>query len=168
MSDPTQSPAVLAEDFRHVMSQVCTPVSVITAFDDARPHGTTVSAFTSLSVAPPMMLVSLDRGSDLLALVRQTGRFGVNILAHDQSEVALKFARKGADKFDGVDWSASAELPRLAGVTGWLACSVDSLVDGGDHMVVLGHVIETATAAVDPLTYHGRVFGTHRALENAS
>lgn len=168
MSDPTPSPAVPADDFRQVMAQVCTPVAVVTAFAAERPHGTTVSAFTSLSMDPPMMLVSLDRGSDLLALVRETGSFGVNILARHQADVALKFARKGADKFDGVDWTSSADLPRLTGASGWLACSVAALVDGGDHVVVHGHVTETGCTATDPLTYHGRVFGTHHAMENAS
>lgn len=168
MSETSSADAVMADDFRQVMAQVCTPVAVVTAFDDDRPHGTTVSAFSALSVGPPMLLVSLDRGSDLLALVRRTGSFGVNILAHDQSALALQFAKKGTDKFAGVDWSASVGLPRLAGAVGWLGCSVASFVDGGDHVVALGDVVETAHTAADPLTYHGRVFGTHRALENAS
>lgn len=166
MSDPIEPP-VAAAAFRSVMAQVCTPVAVVTAFDSDRPHGTTVSAFTSLSLDPPMMLVSLDRGSQVLALVRETGRFGINILAHDQAGVALQFSRKGDDKFTGVEWAPSSSLPRLGGVTGWVACSVASLVDGGDHIVVHGLVTESAHAGRNPLTYHAQVFGTHRALESA-
>ncbi|TSD96896.1 flavin reductase [Gordonia rubripertincta] len=157
----------VALGFREVMAKVCTPVAVITAFDDRRPHGTTVSAFTSLSMGPPMILVSLDRDSDLLAIIRRTGRFGVNVLAHDQADVAMRFARKGADKFDGVDWSDSAELPRLDGAAGWLGCTTASLVDGGDHVVALGNIVETGITSTAPLTYHDRVFGTHRAFEVA-
>jgi flavin reductase (DIM6/NTAB) family NADH-FMN oxidoreductase RutF len=157
---------VLAEQFREVMAGVATPVSVITAVSaDGVPHGTTVSAFASLSMDPPMVLVSLDRGSDLLALVRETGRFGVNVLGSTQSALALSFARKGPDKFAAVDWVASSGLPRLPGAPGWLACDVDQLVEGGDHVVALGLVRAAATTDGRPLTYHSRVFGTHAALE---
>ncbi|WP_457590139.1 flavin reductase family protein [Gordonia aurantiaca] len=150
------------------MARVCTPVAVITAFDDERPHGTTVSAFTSLSMGPPMILVSLDRGSDLLGIIRRTGEFGVNVLAHDQADIAMRFARKGADKFHGVSWHESARVPRIHGSAGWLACTTETLVDGGDHVVVLGNIVETGVTPAPPLTYHDRVFGTHRALEVAS
>lgn len=83
----------LPDRFRKVMASVVTPVSVVTAMSggegDGLPHRTTVSAFASLSMNPPMVLVSLDRASDLLALVRQTGRFGVNVLgAHAALEVS--------------------------------------------------------------------------------
>ena len=157
---------MLAEQFREVMAGVATPVSVVTAVSaDGVPHGTTVSAFASLSMDPPMVLVSLDRGSDLLALVRDTGRFGVNVLGSTQSALALSFARKGADKFASVDWVPDQGLPRLPGAPGWLACEVASLVEGGDHVVALGTVLAADTADGAPLTYHSRVFGTHAALE---
>ena len=159
---------MLAEAFREVMAGVATPVSVITAVSgDGVPHGTTVSAFASLSMEPPMVLVSLDRGSDLLALVRGTGRFGVNVLGSTQSALALSFARKGPDKFADVEWETSAGLPRLPDAPGWLACEVDQLVDGGDHVVALGLVVQADTVDGQPLTYHSRAFGTHSALEVA-
>jgi flavin reductase (DIM6/NTAB) family NADH-FMN oxidoreductase RutF len=152
--------------FRNVMAGVATPVSVVTALSDGLPHGTTVSAFASLSMTPPMVLVSLDRASDLLARVRETGRFGVNVLGSDQSALALAFAKKGGTaKFNGVRWEIDNGLPRLPGAPGWLACDVVSLVDGGDHVVALGTVMAADTLAGRPLTYHGRVFGTHAALE---
>lgn len=91
--------AELAATFRDAMAGVCTAVSVVTAMDGERPHGTTVSAFASLSMAPPMVLVALDRGSELLALVRAEGRFGLNVLGADQASCAARFARKGQDKF---------------------------------------------------------------------
>lgn len=152
--------------FREVMAVVPTPVSVITSMADGLPHGTTVSAFASLSMTPPMVLVSLDRRSDLLAVVRETRRFGVNVLGVHQSQLALAFARKGGTgKFDGVDWEVEDDLPRLPGALGWLVCEVDTFVDGGDHVVALGTVRGAQTVDCQPLTYHGRVFGTHAALE---
>lgn len=154
--------------FREVMASVATPVSVITALCDGLPHGTTVSAFASLSMDPPMVLVSLDRCSDLLARVQRTRRFGVNVLGAGQADVALAFARKGgAGKFDGIAWQTDSGLPRLPGAPGWLACDVSALVDGGDHVIALGTVVAAECLDVPPLTYHGRVFGTHSALQGA-
>jgi flavin reductase (DIM6/NTAB) family NADH-FMN oxidoreductase RutF len=155
----------LPATYKDVMAAVCTPVSVVTAIADARPHGTTVSAFTSLSLDPPMLLVSLDRDSDLLALIRATGRFGVNVLGSRQSELALTFARKGATKFDGVEWTCAQGVPRLRGVVGWLACQLTDLVEGGDHIIALGTVVAAEVVPGPPLTYHARAFGTHATLE---
>lgn len=154
--------------FREVMAGVATPVAVITALYDGLPHGTTVSAFASLSMDPPMVLVSLDRCSDLLARVQRTMRFGVNVLGAGQADLALAFARKGgAGKFDGIDWHTDTDLPRLPGAPGWLACDVSMLVDGGDHVIALGTVVAAECLDAPPLTYHARAFGTHAALEGA-
>lgn len=154
----------LEGSFREVMAGVCTPVCVVTALADGRPHGTTVSAFASLSLRPPMVLVALDRESDLLALIRARYRFGVNVLASSQARLAAGFARKGRDKFAGVAWRLDHGLPRLEGATGWLACDVGSLVPGGDHIVALGHVRIAERSGGAPLTYHQRRYGTHAAL----
>lgn len=154
--------------FRQSMASVCTPVSVVTAFEGSRPHGTTVSAFASLSMAPPMLLVSLDRSSDLLALITESRRFGVNVLASDQHELAINFARKGADKFGRAKWSRAYDLPRLVGAASWLACDLADLIPGGDHVIALGHVRDAVTADAAPLTYHQQIFGTHSALTSIS
>lgn len=151
--------------FREVMARVCTPVSVVTALDGDRPHGTTVSAFASLSMNPPMLLVALDRGSELLAIVRDRRRFGVNILGSTQAALALAFARKGPDKFSGVPWSLAHGVPRITDAPGFLACALAELVPGGDHEIALGHVTGIATEPGTPLTYYSRTFGTHVALE---
>jgi flavin reductase (DIM6/NTAB) family NADH-FMN oxidoreductase RutF len=164
LQDTLLDPAAV---FRDVMAGVCTPVAVITALDGDRPHGTTVSAFASLSVDPPMVLVSLARSSELLGLIRRTGTFGVNVLGSDQRELAAGFARKGQSKFDGVQWSEEWAVPRIAEVAGWLACEVRDLVPGGDHVVALGNVVAAATTDAAPLTYHRRAFGTHAAFAMA-
>lgn len=159
----------LKDSFRDVMAGVCTPVSVVTAMAGRLPHGTTVSAFASLSMDPPMMLVSLDRSSQLLAMVRKSGTFGVNVLSSSQSALALKFARKdGVGKFAEVRWDVDSGVPRLSDAGGFVACEVTALVEGGDHLVVLGLVRAADTALAPPLTYHGRGFGTHAALDDRS
>lgn len=157
---------VLQDRFREVMAGVATPVSVITSLAGGRPHGTTVSAFASLSMDPPMVLVALDRGSDLLAVVKQSGRFGVNVLGAHQHDLALVFAKKGgAGKFAGVRWETDNDVPRLSGAPGWVACEVATLVDGGDHVIALGLVADAEITDGRPLTYHRRVFGTHAPLD---
>ena len=102
--------------FREVMGGVATPVSVITSAIDGVPHGTTVSAFSSLSLEPAMILVCLDLKSELLAMILQSQRFGVNVLDSGGSEIAMAFARKGGDKFASV-----RPGPIPTGCRGWRA-----------------------------------------------
>jgi flavin reductase (DIM6/NTAB) family NADH-FMN oxidoreductase RutF len=159
---------VPADLFKAAMGSVCTPVSVVTSYDSTRPHGTTVSAFCSLSLTPPMVLVALDQGSELLRVVQASRRFGLNVLSHDQHAIAGKFAVKGDDKFRDVDWEDRYGAPHITGSSCWFACDVVELTQGGDHTVVLGRVLETDHAELPPLTYHRRVFGTHAAMTQNS
>lgn len=164
MSD-TLEESGLAEAFVNAMATVCTPVAVVTAMDGARPHGTTVSAFASLSLDPPMVLASLAVRSELLTLLQPGGRFGLNVLGSGHAAAAAGFARKGDNKFDGIAWHESHGAPRLEDSPGWLACSVAQLVPAGDHVVVLGHVLQAASGPGAPLTYHLRAFGTHAPFD---
>jgi flavin reductase (DIM6/NTAB) family NADH-FMN oxidoreductase RutF len=95
----TTPDSALHNAFKETMAGVATPVSIVTTMAFHQPCGTTVSAFTSLSLNPPMVLVSLDRGSDTLAAIRRSGRFGLNILGAHHAHTALAFANKG-----GLDW----------------------------------------------------------------
>ena len=153
--------AVSSDGFRATMASVCAPVTIVTAVSGERPHGTTVSAFSSLSLEPPLIMVALDTSSDLLAIVRETKRFGVNLLSHRHGDLALRFARKGLDKFDGIPWSDQQGVPRLADVSGWLACELRELADGGDHVIAIGLVLAAEPSVHAPLVYHNRQFGTH-------
>lgn len=148
------------------MASVPTPVCVVTTVVETRPRGATVSSFASLSLHPPMVLVALGLRSDLLGCVRSAGRFALNVLSSGQWEVAEAFARRSNgefDKFDGVDWALDHELPRLGGTAAWLACEVDELLEGGDHAIATGRVIDADHTLLPPLTYHQRRYGTHVA-----
>ncbi len=156
----------LRASFLDAMSNVSSSIAVVTSMNGGRPHGTTVTAFMSLSVDPPMVVVALDSTSDLLGHVRKTERFAVNILGRDQQDQALGFARKGPDKFAGVRWSGLHGLPVLEEVSGVVLCSLHNTVDGGDHELLLGSVSYAWTSpAITPLNYHRRGFGCHRPLE---
>jgi len=154
--------------FRNVMAEVCTPVAVVTTAVGGLPHGTTVGAFMSLSLRPPMVVVSLDRGSDLLAKVRLTRRFGVNVLGMSQDQLAAQFADKDGERFAGVTWSIADGLPRLADAIGWLACQAEAFLDGGDHVLIPAWVRTAVATPAAPLTYHRRVYGTHCGLVGVS
>ncbi|WP_028183521.1 flavin reductase family protein [Salinispora arenicola] len=155
----------LQEAFRDVMAGVCTPVSVVTAVENGRPYGATVSAFASLSMDPPMVLVSLARQSRLLAVIRRTGRFGLNVLSSGQAALGQRFAAKCTERFHGVQWHLHGGVPRLTGAGGWVSCIVAEVVAGGDHMIVLARVAAAEAMAAPPLTYFARGFGTHQSMQ---
>lgn len=152
--------------FRELMAGICGPVTVVTTVLDGVPHGTTVSAMMSVSLAPPLVGVGLDGGSTILSHARASGRFAINVLAHDQADVALRFAKKlpSTEKFDGIDWSLDDGLPRIRGALSWMVCDVERAVDAGDHVLLLGRLVTGVATKAAPLVYAQRQFGTHSAL----
>jgi flavin reductase (DIM6/NTAB) family NADH-FMN oxidoreductase RutF len=152
--------SVDADTFRAALASVCTPVAVVTSRYEERAHGTTVSAFCSLSLDPPLVGVALDRDSELLAMVVRAGEYAINVLGDGQEELAALFARKGVDKFARVDHELDDGLPRLPGATSWLACDLEQLVPAGDHVMAVGLVRRAETRGGDPLLYRHRRFGT--------
>lgn len=158
---PAATMEPLLVNFLETMASACSSVSVVTTEDGGAAHGTTVSAFCSLSMEPPMILVSLDNSSRLLRHIRNSGRFGLNLLASDQSDLALRFASKTGDKFEGVGHELAGNVPRLSGTAGWVSCALQTELPGGDHTILLGTVVDAAATGRAPLTYHSRSFGTH-------
>lgn len=155
---------VLSKSFRAAMGNVAAAVSVVTVLEDGGPHGTTVSAFASLSMDPPMLLVSLDNTSTLLSSLGVGSLVGVNVLDASQDQVALRFARKDPDTFGDIPWQLEDGAPALRDRHAWVAMSVARLVKAGDHTLVLGDVLAADVSTDAPLTYWQRTFGTHRAL----
>jgi flavin reductase (DIM6/NTAB) family NADH-FMN oxidoreductase RutF len=152
------------KDFRLAMRNVAAPVSVVTTYADGVPFGTTVSAFDSLSMRPPMMTIALQVGSFLLGHLTIGAPLGVNVLAHHQESLAVRFAQRLDDRFADVDWSLVDGAPQLADHHSWIALTVREMVRGGDHVVVVGDVIGAEQGHGRPLTYHDRIFGTHDPL----
>lgn len=149
----------LQSTFRDAMARVPAPVTVITTTVDGVPMGTTVSAFASLSIAPPMVLLALDNRGGMIERARATGRIGVNVLAGDQADVAVRFARRDiADRFAGLAWHEDHGLPRIDGVAAWLRCEELTFEPGGDHTIILGTVAAAEAADGSSLAYHLRRF----------
>jgi flavin reductase (DIM6/NTAB) family NADH-FMN oxidoreductase RutF len=152
--------------FRQVLASFPAGVVIVTALDGHdRPAGLTVSAFSSVSAEPPLVLVCLDEGSNTLAAVRESGAYTVNILASGRQELALLFASKREDKFDTVPWRA-AELDQGGPIlhedsAAHAVCEVRNWVEAGDHMVLIGEVVEAGFDDRAPsLLYHRRTFGS--------
>jgi 3-hydroxy-9,10-secoandrosta-1,3,5(10)-triene-9,17-dione monooxygenase reductase component len=148
--------AVSPEEFRQALTAYATGVTVVTAVGPGGPSGATANAVTSLSLEPPMMLACLDHGSRTLTSARAQGRFGVNALAAGQEELARRFSAKDPEpqKWRGVEWSESNELPRLDGALVWVACELRDLIDGGDHLILTGNVIHADARDGRPLLFH--------------
>jgi len=155
---------VLQKSFRSAMGNVAAAVSVVTTFSGGEPMGSTVSAFASLSMEPPMLLVSLDNRSSLLATLHIESVVGVNVLAAHQDQIALRFARSGPDRFADIPWRPEDGAPALVDRHAWVAMAVTQLIEAGDHTLVLGRVEAADTYANAPLTYWQRAFGTHKTF----
>jgi flavin reductase (DIM6/NTAB) family NADH-FMN oxidoreductase RutF len=147
---------VSPEEFRAALGAYATGVTVVTAVGSDGPSGATANAVTSLSLDPPMMLACLDRGSRTLASVRAQGRFGVNALAAGQETLAKRFSAKDPEpaKWQDVEWSERLDLPRLSGALMWVACELRDLIDGGDHLILTGNVLEADSREGQPLLFH--------------
>ena len=141
-----------AEAFREVMGRFATGVTVVTA---AGPSGMTANAICSLSLDPLLALVCFDNGARTLGAVRESGRFGICVLAAGQEELARRFASKipEAEKFEGVGWSEHAGLPVLDGSLAWIGCEVQELRPGGDHTIGIGSVVAAESGSGEPLVW---------------
>lgn len=142
-----------ATDFRSICSRFVTGITVVTSTKtDGSPLGITVSSFTSVSLDPPLVLVCIHERSRVLEDILQAGRFGLNILAAHQEEVASKFAARTTDCFEGVRWHrGSTGVPLLAGVLATMECGVDRSVPGGDHRILIGSVTALSSREGAPL-----------------
>jgi flavin reductase (DIM6/NTAB) family NADH-FMN oxidoreductase RutF len=151
------------DSFRQAISAFPTGVTVVTAIGDRGPSGATANAVTSLSLDPPMMLACLDRGSRTLVSVRASGGFAVNVLAAGQGEIARRFSSKDAEpeKWAGLDWEERDGAPRISGALLWIRCELRDLIDGGDHLIATGSVLELEEGDGEPLIFHG---GAYRPL----
>ncbi|MFD9697625.1 flavin reductase family protein [Lentzea sp. NPDC059081] len=115
-------------------------VAVVTSAAGTEPVGCTVSAFLSVSLRPPLVLVSLAEGSRTLAAVERQGRFGVNVLAAAQSDLATRFAAPTCDRFSDVPYHWEHGVPVLEDTVAGAVCLVDRIVAAADHALVLGAV----------------------------
>jgi flavin reductase (DIM6/NTAB) family NADH-FMN oxidoreductase RutF len=128
--------------FRHILGRYPTGVCVVTAMPaDGVPAGMAVGSFTSVSLDPPLIGFFPDKTSTSWPRIERTGRFCVNVLAHDQQWLCGRFASKMASKFEGVSHAVSeGRAPVLDDVVAWIDCVMHAVQEAGDHYFVLGEV----------------------------
>jgi flavin reductase (DIM6/NTAB) family NADH-FMN oxidoreductase RutF len=160
--DGAEYPLIAMDQFRSVMAQVPSAVSVVSCALGGQPYGATLSAFESLSMDPPMMLVSLTRHSGLLDIILQARRFRINALSAGQQEIAERFAsNQSPDRFIGRGWKYDDGLPLLFDAQAWITCALGEVLDGGDHAILLGYVKDAAAQPKPPLVRPARTYGTY-------
>lgn len=149
-------PAVEALALRSICGLFVTGVTVITSGEAGRSAGTTVNSFTSVSLDPPLVLFCLHRQSRLLEVLHSSERFVVNFLSGSQEGLARAFAgRRTAQLEDFAHRRTGEGLPVLDKALAYLSCRLVNEMDGGDHTILLGEVVElgAAPASTEPLVF---------------
>ena len=152
--------SLTSEEFREVISNFASGVTVVTVLHEGRQYGTTASAVTSLSLDPPMLLICMNKQSETGRAVSAAGHFAVNILGSGQAGLAKRFAQKGDDKFTGVrvtpgKWGE----PLFEDALATLECTISEETSGGTHYVFLAEVEGGAASGGTPLAYFRGQFG---------
>jgi flavin reductase (DIM6/NTAB) family NADH-FMN oxidoreductase RutF len=151
------STAIEPLHFREALGHYASGITVITSWVEGQPVGFTCQSFYSVSMNPPLVSFSVMAGSASYPGMRQAGRFAVNILSGEQVGISKQFARKGTDKWRGVQWQPSPfGNPLIAGSLHWLDCEIHAEHVAGDHLIVVGEVKALSvqeTAVTQPLLY---------------
>jgi len=147
--------------FRDVIGHFATGVAVITAQEDGVPYGVTVSALSSLSLEPPMLLVCLNKTSRTQGAIKRCGVFGVNVLGERQGGLAVRFASDRDDKFEDVILAEGSccGAPLISGALAHLECRVVEEAIGGTHTVFIASVERAERFDGTPLAYYRGRFG---------
>lgn len=149
--------AIEPSSFREALGHYASGITVITSHSDEEPIGFTCQSFYSVSVNPPLVSFSVMCNSASYPKIRQAGRFAVNILSGGQIGISNQFARRGTDKWHGVEWQESPlGNPIIAGSLHWLDCEIHAEHVAGDHVIVIGEVKALnlrEAVATQPLLY---------------
>ena len=150
--------SVSPDEFRAVLGRFATGVTVLTARDaSGGDHGMTVSAFSSVSLQPPLVLACISRDADMYAVLSQATHFGISVLTVAQEPLSRRFAELVTGRFEGVPFSRGATgVALLDGALGCLECRRVSWSDAGDHGICVGEVLHTRESGTTsaPLLYY--------------
>ena len=152
--------AIDSREFRRALGQFATGITVVTTRDgDGRPLGLTVNAFCSVSLEPPLVLICIDRRSEVNTGLVDTGRFNVSVLTEAQEDVSRRFAAGGPTKFEGIALPPGGNgLPLVAEALAVLECRLAATHDAGDHTIYVGEVERLQCRPGRPLVYHGSAY----------
>ncbi len=145
-------------------------VTVVTASPESGPTGMTVSSFTSVSLAPPLVLISIAKGSAMHDLFRSAKSYAVNFLADDQKSVSDRFAGRttAKDRFEGIRFSKGVTgSPIISGARAVIECKAWQVYEGGDHSILVGEAVSAKTLnSKRPLIYYSQQYTTTELMEH--
>lgn len=147
--------------FRAALGRFASGITIITARDaEGRDVGMTVSAFSSLSLTPPLVLVCVDHGASVAPVLETATVFAVNILSEDQEPLSRRFAEREVDRFDGVAYErGQTGVALLSGTLAHLECRTSARHVAGDHTILIGEVVSTEVHEGNPLLYYRSGYG---------
>lgn len=143
--------------FRKTCARYATGIAIATVSgSDGTPYGLTVNSFTSVSAAPPLVLVCIDYRSTVLSHFRSSAWYGINVLSEQQESVSTRFAARIPDRFESLNWSrGQTGVPVLRDCLATLECSVVQTVEAGDHAIFIAEVVRAEAREGNPLLYFG-------------
>jgi flavin reductase (DIM6/NTAB) family NADH-FMN oxidoreductase RutF len=155
--------AVAPDEFKQACAHWASGVAIVTARSGERVHGMTVSAFSSVSLDPPLVLVCAEKSTNTLPFIEEGRVFAVNVLAAGQEALSNRFASKKNEwqRFDGLEWETAATgAPILSGTQACLDCRVVASHEAGDHVIYVGEVDWVRVdSGRDPLLYFAHEYG---------
>jgi flavin reductase (DIM6/NTAB) family NADH-FMN oxidoreductase RutF len=153
------APETDSRAFRTALGRFATGVTVITAAGPDGPVGFTANSFAALSLDPPLVLWSPAKSSSRFAIFANAPAFSIHVLAADQASIGARFVRGGAG-FDGLAYNLSPQgVPLIEGTLARFDCTLHAAHDGGDHVIVVGHVINVKAKDGAPLVFAGGSYG---------
>ncbi len=152
MLDVTADPT---KKFRQALGTFATGVTVATTIDEqGNPRGFTANSFSSVSLDPPLILICLASDAAGCPIFTNSKRFCVNVLAEDQQDISALFASPSDDRFENVAWRpCNGGTPIIDGAISWFGCERHDVIEAGDHVVLVGKVVEYGTSSRSPLIY---------------
>jgi flavin reductase (DIM6/NTAB) family NADH-FMN oxidoreductase RutF len=144
------------KQLRRCFGHFATGITVVTCRTEDAAHGVTVNAFTSVSLDPPLVLVSIDRRAAACRLL-EGNSFTVNLLEADQNDLAWHFAGQPKHELN-ITWEEGELAPRLGGCVAWIECGPWRSYDGGDHVLYVGEVKNFESSGGEPLLFYGGKF----------
>lgn len=145
-----------ADTFRSVLGRFASGITIVTARGhDGEDHGMTVSAFCSVSLSPPMILICVDRVADMHALLRPGEHFGVSILSREMEAHSRRFADERTDRFDGIGYvRGECGVVLIEDAVAHMECVVLHQHEAGDHSIFVAEVEQARALAGEPLLYY--------------
>jgi flavin reductase (DIM6/NTAB) family NADH-FMN oxidoreductase RutF len=159
--------SISKEEFRSALSRFASGVTVVTTKDgNGKLYGITVSAFCSVSLAPPLVLICIEKNTGSHHAFEQSRVFVVNILRENQQHISDRFASPLDDKFSEISYRSGIEdLPVLEDALVNLECRLSHSYEGGDHTIFVGEVEKATVNGVEPLLYF---HGNYRKINNSA